>query len=422
VTTVNLPDVLDRAAELLARDRAEEAAALLAPALGRHPEHVGSWVLMARIRLVLADAAGALDAAGTASALAPSDASALAVASMALTELGRHPEALSIAHRAVGCEPDNPYWHDRVAWALLAAETRLDEAERAARTAVELGPEVAHFHLTHGVALTEMGRRGPARQALLTALRLEPDNAVAQHLLAALDVDGRNVFAAGQLARAAEIFAGALRTDPRQHESRLMLDVALRTFLIRTAYLLFVVAAIAAKLRKVEDLGPTRICAAVGVLALVLYGLRFVGALSDTLRRHLWTVVTTGRQGAAATGAAVCAVLLLTVALGPASWALPLLAAAVFGALFVRIATTAETNDHVRAAGIAVPYVLGTATLWVIVVGTALMALLGLAAGLADGGPALLAVAVGFGAATLYTGSVLVRRRRAGSGPAQQPG
>lgn len=402
---------VDRAAELLRRGQTGPAAGLLAPVLGREPDNVEAWILMARVRLVLEDAAGALDAAGTALILAPHHAEALAVTSMALSELGRHPEAQAAAHRAVASEPDNPFWHDRVAWSLLTADTDTRQAERAAETAVRLDPGFAHFHVTHGVALEALGRRKQAREALLTALRLEPDNAAAHHQLATLQLNGRNVFATGELAGSAETFADALRIDPAQQESRLMLDVALRTFLVRTSYSLLLLVVVAARLHRM-DLAPARAVVALGLLGLGWYAARYVGALSPTLRRYLWSVVTTGRQRTAAVGAALCTVVLLAVVAGPAAWAWPALGVAAVGALLVRVTTVSETNDHVRSAGIAVPYVLGTAVLVIIIVASGLLAALALVAGLSDGGSPPLVVAAGAGAIAGYTGFVLRRRRR----------
>jgi Flp pilus assembly protein TadD len=92
-----------------------------------------------------------------------------------------------MAYRAVIVEPKNPLWHDRVAWALLAADRQLADAEQAARTAIGLDPNEAHYYFTHGVALDAMGHADQARQALLISLRLEPENPVAQHRLAVLN-------------------------------------------------------------------------------------------------------------------------------------------------------------------------------------------------------------------------------------------
>jgi Flp pilus assembly protein TadD len=142
---------------------------------------------MARLRLALDENQAALEAANKAIALAPDSAGALATASRALSLLGRHDDAVTMAYRAVIVEPKNPLWHDRVAWALLAAERQFADAEQAARTAIGLDPEEPHYYFTHGAALEALGHTDQARQALLTSLRMEPENPMAQHRLAVLN-------------------------------------------------------------------------------------------------------------------------------------------------------------------------------------------------------------------------------------------
>src|SRR5689334_19289357 len=94
-----------------------QAAETLEPVLAATPTSVDGWNLMARIRLALDDPAGALEAATRAIALAPDNAKGLATASRALSLSGRHEEAVTMAYRAVIADPENPLWHDRVAWA-----------------------------------------------------------------------------------------------------------------------------------------------------------------------------------------------------------------------------------------------------------------------------------------------------------------
>jgi Flp pilus assembly protein TadD len=118
---------------------------------------------------------------------APEDSRPLALASRALTLLGRHEEAINMAYRTVVSDPRNPLWHDRIAWALLAADRQISDAEQAARTAIGLAPDEAHYYFTHGVMLEALGHIDQARQALLTSLRMEPGNPVAQHRLAVLN-------------------------------------------------------------------------------------------------------------------------------------------------------------------------------------------------------------------------------------------
>jgi tetratricopeptide (TPR) repeat protein len=176
-----------RAAAYFERLELQKAASTLEPVLASDPRSAAGWLLMARLRLALEQPEAALEAANRGVELLPEDARPPATASRALTMLGRHDEAITMAYRAVIIEPENPFWHDRVAWALLAADRHLADAEQAARTAVGLDPNEAHYYFTHGVALDALGHTDQARQALLISLRLEPENPVAQHRLAKLD-------------------------------------------------------------------------------------------------------------------------------------------------------------------------------------------------------------------------------------------
>jgi tetratricopeptide (TPR) repeat protein len=176
-----------RAAALFERVDPAAAAAHLEPVLAADPQSAAGWILLARIRLALDQVEPALEAANRAIALVPEDPRPLATASRALTLLGRHEEAVTMAYRAVIVEPKNPLWHDRVAWSLLAADRQYADAEQAARTAIGLAPDEAHYYFTHGVTLDAMGHADQARQAFLISLRLEPENPVAQHRLAVLN-------------------------------------------------------------------------------------------------------------------------------------------------------------------------------------------------------------------------------------------
>ena len=176
-----------RATMLFEQLQVEQAVDVLESVLAADPSSVDGWTLMARLRLALDEVPAALDAANRAVDLAPDNARALATTSRALTLLGRHDDAVTMAYRAIIAEPRNPLWHDRVAWALLAADKQLADAEQAARTAIGLDPNEAHYYFTHGVALDALGHLDQARQALLTSLRMEPENPVAQHRLAVLN-------------------------------------------------------------------------------------------------------------------------------------------------------------------------------------------------------------------------------------------
>ncbi|WP_240669919.1 tetratricopeptide repeat protein [Actinoplanes solisilvae] len=163
------------------------AVATLQPALAAAPDAAEGWILLARLQLALENVEEALNAADHAVQLDPSDPRPLALASRALTVLGRHEEAVTMAYRAVIADPRNALWHDRVAWALLAADRQISDAEQSARTAIGLDPTEAHYYYTHGVTLDALGHVDQARQALLTSLRMEPENPIAQRRLAQLN-------------------------------------------------------------------------------------------------------------------------------------------------------------------------------------------------------------------------------------------
>jgi len=171
---------LARATALFERMDPAEAVRALEPVLATDPAALEAWLLMTRLRL-------ALDENQAAIGLAPEDPRGPAAASRALSLLGRHDEAVTMAYRALMADPKNPLWHDRVAWALLTAERQFADAEQAARTAIGLDPNEAHYYFTHGLALDALGHVDQARQALLTSLRMEPDNPAAQHRLAVLN-------------------------------------------------------------------------------------------------------------------------------------------------------------------------------------------------------------------------------------------
>ena len=210
-----------RAAALFERVDPVKAAALLERVLADDPTSAAGWILMARVRLVLDQTEAALDAGAKAIALAPEDPRPLATVSRALTLMGRHEEAVTMAYRAVIVEPKNPLWHDRVAWALLASDRQIGDAEQAARTAIGLDPGEAHYYFTHGVALDALGHADQARQALLISLRLEPENPVAQHRLAVLN--GETMRAAEPKKRGWKLFGrskGGAATSNRPEEFR----------------------------------------------------------------------------------------------------------------------------------------------------------------------------------------------------------
>jgi hypothetical protein len=216
--------------------------------------------------------------------------------------------------------------------------------------------------------MKQLGHTDRARRALHDALGLEPDNAVAQHELATLDVVHRNPFALGRLARGASGLAGALRADPRQQASRFMLDVALRRFLVYTAVLLAVLAYVGWRMTEFS-VGGARLVAGAAALVPMVFAAYFVARLDRSLRAYLTAVLTQGRQRIAAIGAALCLALLLAATVAPAGSLPWLLGTAAVGGFAVRLITVSASNAHVRSAGLGTGPDRVSVVLWWVLIG-----------------------------------------------------
>jgi hypothetical protein len=190
-----------------------------------------------------------------------------------------------------------------------------------------------------------------ARQALRDALALEPDNAVARHELAALDVIHRNPFALGRLARGASGLVGALRADPRQEASRFLLDLALRQFLVYTAIILVLLAYLGWRTAGSSP-GAARLFAALAALAPSAYAGYFLSRLDPGLRSYLRDLLTHGRQRIALAAAALAVIPLLLALAAPATWLPALLGTATFAGFAVRLLTAPVEEPGERAPGL----------------------------------------------------------------------
>ncbi|SNY74333.1 tetratricopeptide repeat protein [Paractinoplanes atraurantiacus] len=397
-----------RAAAQFQRGDAAGAAQLLGPVLAAEPDNVRALVLMTHTQLALREPELAHEVAHRAVETAPESAEALSALSRALTGLERHDEAIAVAQAAARIEPENAYRHNRVAWALLGGGKRTVEAEHAARRAVELDPEEADFRITYAMVMKQLDYTDRARQALRDALALEPENAVAQHELATLDVVHRNPFALGRLARGASGLAGALRADPGQQASKFMLDVALQRFLVYAAIVLALLAYVGWRVLDFSVPGA-RLLAAAAALAPVGVAAYFVMRLDRPLRTYLINVLTYGRQRVAAVLAAVSIVLLLTATVAPRGWMGWLLGLAAAGGFAARLLTVSASNAHVRSAGIAVPRGLSGPALWIIMVGCAVIGTLCL---MEASDLTLLGIGLGLYACAGAALATIIRRRR----------
>lgn len=321
----------------LQRGEAGAAADLLGPVLAAEPDHVAALVLMTHAQLALEKPELAHEVAARAVQHAPGSAEALTALSRALTALGRHDEAITMAQAAVARQADNPYRHNRLAWALLEEGSRPVEAEHAAREAVRLDPDEADFRITYAMVMKQLNLPQRAQEALRDALKLDPENAIARHELAAFDVAHRNPFALRRLARGVTGLVAALRADPRQEASRHLLDAALRQFLVYTAIIMVVFAYLGWRVSDDSTLWA-RVLAASAALAPAGYAGYFLARLDRVLRTYLKEVLW--RQRAASFAAALALALLLTATVAPAGWLPILLGVASVTGFGVRLLTS----------------------------------------------------------------------------------
>ncbi|MBP2474304.1 tetratricopeptide (TPR) repeat protein [Crossiella equi] len=173
---------LRQAEELVRAGRPGRAAGVLRGVVAEFPHEPEAWCQLAAAYLGDGKPKPALEAARRAGQLANSEA-AHRLSSIALTELGRHEEAVAAARQAVALEPGDWRCQLTLAEALGDAGAMRDaqqpdghEAVAAARRAVELAPgEPRCFEVLGDIAL-RAHRWDIAEQAYQAALRLDPAN------------------------------------------------------------------------------------------------------------------------------------------------------------------------------------------------------------------------------------------------------
>lgn len=128
----------------------------------------------------------------------------------ALSEVGRHQDALPFAQRVVAAAPGDPSAHCQLALVLYHLE-RHGEALAASDRAAALGPEDDWPHRLRALALLGLKRRRAALQAAREAVRLAPDVPEAHHVLVqALLANHRRKDAAESARRCLELAPGSI--------------------------------------------------------------------------------------------------------------------------------------------------------------------------------------------------------------------
>lgn len=177
---------LERAQTLCDLARFTDAVGVVSQAVTQNPRDPTAWCVMARAQLGAARPKAALHAARAAISLETKIALAHRLASSALSDLGRHEEAVTEAEEATRCAPTAWQGYARLAHCLAGFRDRLPEAQAAADKALSFMPDDPGPHMAVGAVALAAGRRDDAKAAFCAALAIDPQCGDAHSKLAAL--------------------------------------------------------------------------------------------------------------------------------------------------------------------------------------------------------------------------------------------
>jgi tetratricopeptide (TPR) repeat protein len=285
--SMDIDSAVERAAMLCDLSRWDEAATLLGSVLTSNPQNYRALCLLALARVNNNGPDQALSAALAAISLDPEAEWAYRLASVSMSRLGRHEDAVSMARRAVSLAPYGPEGYRQLARALVGHGHDLEEARLVADRALTLDPHSVHSFVTVGTVADAAGRKAEAEAAFRQALTIDPNSSVAHNELARITLGARRFNSPTGLATAAGGFATAVRTDPKAQVSRRNLDLVMQLFLARSAYLIFIDAYIASMLTGPNTPAASRAVPAALLLIPVYYAARFLSRLRPPLRRYV---------------------------------------------------------------------------------------------------------------------------------------
>jgi tetratricopeptide (TPR) repeat protein len=212
--------ICKRARVLLDLQRPAEALDEVRRALAMNPRDPEALEIEGLALVRLSRHAEALESLARAIAEAPWAAHPQYLYSFSLRELGRHAEAVTPLEAALRIVPDEPVYLRALA-ELFADLRQFDRALGAAARAVEVAPDRAANHVTHGYVASAAGKKELARAEYEKAVELDPSDAAAWNNLGCLDLE------AGRPLLARKRFRESLRLDPRGERAQRNLTMAL---------------------------------------------------------------------------------------------------------------------------------------------------------------------------------------------------
>ncbi len=196
---------------------------LLAPHLAAEPDDWYALCLAAQALIALDDCERSLEMSRRAAELNPSDDWPVRLQAIAHRNAGHTLAAPRIARRSVLVNPANWQTHYLVASTDLWADAATAQSMLAAEKARELAPDEPSTHNLVGQVALALGRSRLAIRSFEQALRLDPENSIAQHELA------RAHLRRFRIGKSVTGFLAAGRLDPSLPQTRINLHaIAIR--------------------------------------------------------------------------------------------------------------------------------------------------------------------------------------------------
>lgn len=406
-------EAFDRAIALSEEGRCAEASEILQRIVADQPGNVDAWVQLARAQLGAGQPGPALASADKAAELAPTSSTPRVIASLALLHLGDKDRAVARARDAV--EVDSFDWRALSVLAhLLAGDRKTGQEARALVVrVVQLAPNQPTAHLNRGQVFAVVGDREAAKGAFRRVLDLDPGSSQAQHELAQLRLR-RRANAPSALAEAAAGFARATRADAPTERSRLKLELILRVFFSKVAYLMFIDAYVVDRANSPSSSSAARLLPLLFLAIPGYYAWRFLARSTHPVRQRVRELLFhAGTIRRAAVSEALAGIAIIAASIAPPGARTSLAITGALAALVGRAVLYQQAEHASRAAiGQAPRPLIRPSLMWAIAALLALTAAALLVAAAKDkAGPGALVGALIFAAGAVATARAAGRGR-----------